>query len=383
MRSRFTRRLTLAVSLPMVVLVAAVGCRQGGEVSVETSSPSMVATSTSLPTTSSSTSTSTSVPSTVAPSTSTAAPSSTSAPAGFDPYTGAEPAISAGGEVSDEWVETPDGRRRHFRLYVPSTFGAARPAPLLIALHGGLGSSEQFATNSGFDELAEANGFIVVYPDGVGASPARPALQTWNGGYCCGPAARQGVDDVAFVRFLIDLLEERLDLDADRIFATGHSNGAIMAYRLACELSDRIVAIGVQAGSLGIDDCQPADPVSVFHVHGLADTNHPIDGGVGSGVSGVEFRSARTAVTTLAAVNGCDDEPLVETIPSNSDVAVSTWLNCDSDVGVRLVTVEGASHAWMGHAAVSEAAAALVGGPYADFDSSRAIWSFLAAHPRR
>lgn len=284
--------------------------------------------------------------------------------------------------VSDEWVEVPDGVRRHFRLYVPTTLREGEAAPLLIALHGGLGTSEQFAVNSGFDELAEANGFIVVYPDGIRAVPDRPGLQTWNGGYCCGPAVRQDVDDVGYVRFLIELLDERFNIDATRTFAAGHSNGAIMAYRLACELSDRIVAIGVQAGSLGIDDCRPKESVSVLHIHGLADTNHPIDGGKGTGVSGVEFRSARVAVRTLAELDGCDVETLLDPGESRPDLEVSTWSNCAAGAVVRLIAVKGASHAWMGHRATSQGAAALLGEPYEGFDSSRAIWSFLIQHPR-
>lgn len=310
------------------------------------------------------------------------APPSTTISAEFDPYATTQPATSAVGKVSEEWVEAPDGRRRHFRLYVPTTLRAGEVAPLLIALHGGLGTSEQFAANSGFDELAEANGFIVVYPDGIRAAPDRPGLQTWNGGYCCGPAARQDVDDVGYVRFLIDLVEERFDVDAARIFAAGHSNGAIMAYRLACELSDRIVAIGVQAGSLGIDDCRPKEALSVLHIHGLADTNHPIDGGVGTGVSGVKFRSARVAVRTFSELADCDGDPRSDVVPSKPDLEVSTWSKCAFGAVVRLITVEGASHAWMGHPAASEGAAALVGEPYEGFDSSRAIWSFLIQHPR-
>jgi len=311
----------------------------------------------------------------------TAIPSTTLL-AEFDLYATVKPAVSAMGVVRDEWIDTPDRRRRHFRLYVPTSLREGEAAPLLIALHGGLGTSDQFAANSAFDELAEANAFIVVYPDGIRAVPDRPGLQTWNGGYCCGPAARQDVDDVGFVRFLIDLLSERFMIDETRVFAAGHSNGAIMAYRLACELSDRIVAIGVQAGSLGIDDCRPSESVSVLHIHGLSDTNHPIDGGVGTGVSGVDFRSARVAVRTLAELDGCDSEPLIDLVASKPDLGVSTWSNCAYGAVVRLITVEGASHAWMGHPAASEGAAALVGEPYEGFDSSRAIWSFLFQHPR-
>lgn len=347
--------------LALILFAAVSGCAQGGRPIGDSSTTTASTMSIAPPTTS---------------------PPATTTPIDFDPYATAKPATSAVGTVSDEWVETPDGRRRHFRLYVPRSLPEGEAAPLLIALHGGLGSSDQFAVNSGLDGLAEANRFVVVYPDGIRAVPDRPGLQTWNGGYCCGPAVRQNVDDVGYVRLLIELLEARFELDSERIFAVGHSNGAIMAYRLACELSDRIVAIGVQAGSLGIDACQPVKPVSLLHLHGLADSNHPLDGGLGTGVSGVAFRSGRAAVETIATVDGCDGEPVIEVTLSNPDVEVSTWKNCRSGAEVRLVTVEGASHAWMGHAASSDAAAALVGEPYADFDASRAIWSFLDQHPR-
>jgi poly(3-hydroxybutyrate) depolymerase len=120
----------------------------------------------------------------------------------------------------------------------------------------------------------------------------------------------------------------------------------------------------------------------VLHLHGLADTNHPIDGGTGTGVSGVEFRSSREAVRILAASNGCGSEPLVERVPTNPDIEVTTWSNCGSGATVRLMTVAGASHAWMGHPAASAAGAALVGEPYPGLDASRTMWSFLAAHPR-
>lgn len=315
---------------------------------------------------------------------SSSSPSTTVMSAEYDPYDNANPATAAVGTVTDEWVDTPDGRRRHFRLFVPSGVAVrGENVPLLVALHGGLGSSEQFAANSGFDELAESNGFIVVYPDGIRAIPERPGLQTWNGGYCCGPAADRNVDDVAYVRFLLDLLATRFDVDTGRVFAAGHSNGAIMAYRLACELSDRIVAIGVQAGSLGIDDCRPMEPVSVLHIHGLADTNHPIDGGRGTGVSGVEFRSGRDAVKAMSVKFDCSVYPIERTMTSNDDVENLLWSGCEKGSRIELVTVAGASHAWMGHRAATSGSAALVGEPYMDFDASRAIWSFLDQHSRR
>ena len=300
----------------------------------------------------------------------------------YDPYAGTLAGVPAIGSVTDGTLRTADGRTRRYRLYVPSSLAAGESAPLLVALHGGLGSSAQFAANSGFDELAEANGFIVVYPDGIGARPDGSGPQTWNGGYCCGPAVRQDVDDVGYIRQLLDTLATDLSVDPARVFAAGHSNGAILAYRLACELSDRIVGIGVQAGSLGVDACTPSQPVSVVHLHGTADTNTPIDGGKGSGVAGVEFRPARAAVEALAAADGCTSEPRSSTDPANPDLTVTTWSGCGSGTEVRYVVVDGATHAWMGHPPASAAAAAYVGEPYPNLDASRAIWSFLAAHPR-
>jgi polyhydroxybutyrate depolymerase len=193
---------------------------------------------------------------------------------------------------------------------------------------------------------------------------------------------RQDVDDVGFIRQLLDTLPADLPIDPARVFAAGHSNGAILSYRLACELSDRIVGIGVQAGSLGVDQCTPSQPVSVIHFHGTADTNHPIDGGKGSGVAGVEFRPARAAVEALAAADGCNGEPRSSTDPANLDLAVTTWSGCGDGAVVRYVVVDGATHAWMGHPASSAQGTSLVGEPYPNLDASRAIWSFLAAHPR-
>jgi polyhydroxybutyrate depolymerase len=284
--------------------------------------------------------------------------------------------------VIDATLQTPDRRTRRYHLYVPASIPAGERVPLLVALHGGLGSSAQFAANSGFDELAEANGFVVVYPDGIGAGADERGLQTFNGGYCCGPAMAAGVDDVGFVRQLIDTVSADFPIDATRVFAAGHSNGGILAYRLACELSDRIVAIGVQAASLGVDECRPSRPVSVIHLHGTADTNHPIDGGVGSGVSGTDFRPARDALATLAATDGCDALPDATVDVSNPDVTYIDWVGCDAGTAVRFVVVDGASHAWMGRPATSPAATALAGEPYLDLDASSVIWSFLAAHGR-
>ena len=103
-------------------------------------------------------------------------------PVAYDPYAGTNEGVTPTGTKSEGTLTTADGRTRHYRTYVPSSLPGT-PVPLLIALHGGLGTSAQFEANSGFDNLAESNGFVVVYPDGIGNNTDGSGYQTWNGGY--------------------------------------------------------------------------------------------------------------------------------------------------------------------------------------------------------
>jgi polyhydroxybutyrate depolymerase len=299
-----------------------------------------------------------------------------------DWITSARPAVTPRAPTVDGSLRTPDGRVRTYHLYVPSTVeesADAAPVPLLVALHGGTGSGRQFERTSGFDGLAESNRFVVVYPDGIGVDPDGTRLRTWNGGACCGPAARLDVDDVGFVEMLIDAVEAQQPIDPDRVFAAGHSNGGILAYRLACELSDRIAAIGVQSASLEIDDCAPSHAVSVLHIHGDADQNLPIIGGRGpASIAGVSFHPPREGFRKLATEDGCAPAPTPATRPdpSHPDLMVTTWKECDAGAQVAFVTVSGAPHQWMGH---PSPAPGVVGEPYQGLDSSRLIWGFLDA----
>ena len=297
-------------------------------------------------------------------------------------YAGTRPAVAPQGATSVKTIRTADGLLRSYRIFVPS--GDVRAAPLVVALHGGLGSGVQFSQNSGLDGLATSNGFIVVYPEGVGRLPdGSGGAQTWNGGNCCGPAAKQGIDDVRFVRRVISDVAREYRIDRNRVYAVGHSNGGIMALRLACEASDVFAAVGVQSASLGMTRCAPSRPVAVMQIHGTADTNVPITGGIGAGISGVDFDPPRKAARTFAALDGCRARAVEMIGDVNSDLVLQRWISCRQGSSVVFLTVQSAGHAWMGHAATSPLAEELVGPPYMRLDSTRALWSFLAAHPRR
>ena len=300
----------------------------------------------------------------------------------FDPYIGVTAAADAIGTRSERSLVTPDGRTRRYRIYVPSVLPSGTSIPLVIALHGGLGTASQFEANSGLNGFAESNRFIAVYPDGVGNQPDGSGYQTWNGGYCCGPAAAQSIDDIAFIRNVVTDLRNSLPVNSLKVYALGHSNGGILSYRIACEMSDVVAAIGVQAGSNLVTDCRPALPVSVFHLHGTSDTNVPINGGRGSGLSATAFVSARSAVDAMATINGCKVASPRSLVASNSDVTALSWTNCTSNSEVRFVRVKDATHAWMGHAAQSAGSASYVGDPYPNLDATRAILSFVLSKSR-
>ncbi|HEY5625090.1 MAG TPA: PHB depolymerase family esterase, partial [Dehalococcoidia bacterium] len=193
---------------------------------------------------------------------------------------------------------TIGGRQRTWLLYVPSTLPGS-PAPLVIGLHGGFGSGEQFERTARFNEQAEDGGFLAAYPDGTGGFP------TWNGGRCCGYAVRENVVDVGFIEAMVDAISAEYSVDSARVYATGHSNGAIMALRLACE-SDRFRAVGAVAGSLEVSQCNPPHPVSTLLIHGDADESHPLEGGQGpQSVSDVDFTSVADSMAVLAPAMGC------------------------------------------------------------------------------
>jgi len=371
------------VAASVVLVGSMAACTSSGDTGAQPvstgASDTVVTTVVTSETVASATSSSVAPPTTTVPST-TSTPAVTTGPAALDAIV-VNRAVEPTSRSTDDVLQTADGRDRTYHVYVPSTVTTSGPpVPLLIALHGGTGWGHQFELNSGFDGLAEANGFIVVYPDGIGVGADGTAFRTWNGGGCCGPAVKQQVDDVGFVRQLIARLETTYAVDPARVFATGHSNGGILAYRLACELSDEIVAIGVQSSALEVPACTPDHPVSVFHIHGSADQNLPIGGGVGpNGISGVDFNPPIDGATAVAAADRCPATPAVGTDTTNPDLTVTSWSPCAGNIQVVFVEVAGATHAWMGH---TVGGSGKVGPPYDRLDSSLAIWNFLAAHPR-
>jgi polyhydroxybutyrate depolymerase len=252
------------------------------------------------------------------------------------------------------------GVARSYRLYVPDAPG---PMPLVVALHGGLGSGDQLADTTQFEPLAEREHFAVVFPDGVGA--------TWNAGTCCGNAVTRKVDDVGFLVALVDEIARRVSIDRTKVFAVGHSNGAMMAFRLGCEAANVFAAVVAVAGSLEIDRCTPTRPVALLAIHGDADRNHPIDGGVGDrSISNVPYRSMAISLVMWTTAMGCADPSTTVT----GAITTTIWTRCPG-VATKYVVIAGADHPWPGSA--DRRANALQGVPTTALDATAVAWGFL------
>ena len=249
-----------------------------------------------------------------------------------------------------------DGLTRDYLVVTPPDVADRDSLPLLIALHGRTGTIADAETISGYDAMAIDPGAVLVYPQGYEGS--------WNAGSCCAPASTEGVDDVGFLRALIDQMEADYPIDPNRVFVAGGSNGGEMAERAACELADRIAAIADVAGTLLVD-CHPSQPVSVVAIHGMADVYIPIDGGITVDPSCQDAPCPAFADTMerWRQIDGCAGDP---TVTEDQFTIETAWAVCDAGTAVDFIAVKGKGHDW-----------------YTSNPDDRAVtWEFFMNHPR-
>ena len=260
-----------------------------------------------------------------------------------------------------------DGRSRTFLLYVPT--GVSSPAPLVVMLHGGFGSGAQAEKSYHWDEQADQDHFAVAYPDGLD--------KAWNtGGGCCGIPAADGVDDVAFLTQMVADIQGRLPIDGQRIYATGISNGGIMAYTLACH-STIFAAIGPDSAT-ELGSCPSPAPLSVIHIHGTADQNIPYNGGTGSGIAHIDGPPVPQVNAGWRQIDSCP-APQINT----AGVVTTSIAYCPDGRAVELITVAGAGHQWPGSVPDPITQRLLhIDPPSTALDATSTIWQFFAAHPK-
>ncbi len=272
-----------------------------------------------------------------------------------------------------------DGRERSYNVHVPPGYHAATPMPVVLAFHGATSNARLMEAFCGLSATADREGFLAVYPNGTGNLAN---VLTWNGGDCCGYARNNNVDDVAFVRALLDDLTSAATIDPARIYAAGMSNGAQMAYRVAAEMADRIVAVAGVAGPLGLQTVKPARPVSVLHFHGTLDQFAPYQGGVGTrSVYGACFQSVEQTIRAWTLANGCPDKPKVEFFADKVGDGTAIWRKTYgpglAGAEVVLVVVEGGGHTWPGRPPLP----AQLGVSTMNIDANEWIWEFFKKTP--
>ena len=238
-------------------------------------------------------------------------------------------------------------------------------------LHGYGSSGEQHAESLGLPALSDEEEFVLAYPDGLVDSQGR---RFWNATNACCDFDGRGVDDVAYVTYLIDDLSSRMLIDSKRVYVVGHSNGGFLAHRLACDLAPRIAAVVSIAGAGWKDPsrCAPSEPVSVLQIHGDADPIIRLGGGRVFDKSDREYPGIDETMKAWAARLGCDPTlhpvgaPLdFDDLVAGPETTEAHFTSCRGGVDVALWTVHGGDHL-----------------PHPTHAGLQAVWAWLDAHPK-
>jgi polyhydroxybutyrate depolymerase len=240
---------------------------------------------------------------------------------------------------------------RSFFLNVPASYTPGTPTPLLLAFHSRTTTGREIMTSSQILSWAAAMNIIVVAVNGA----VHEGSSSWNAGRCCTDATTNEENDVLLASTIIDYLNSQATIDSSRVWAMGHSNGGMMAYRLACDLSEKITAIAVVTGAFVDDTCNPAKQVSLIHLHGDLDPTVPYNGG-----GKLDTPDIYHSVLDYTKANTCNGT----TEASITDDEQRYLWNCSDGVQVELVNYMAQSHAWV------------------DGYTER-ILRFLIAHPRK
>jgi polyhydroxybutyrate depolymerase len=263
------------------------------------------------------------------------------------------------------------GETRRYRVHVPVGYAASRPTPMVLSLHGGGGNMDYQADDRYYGLIAksESAGFIAVFPNGYSRLPSG-RFATWNAGICCGKARDENVDDVGFIREVVKQMKGRLNVDPDRIFANGMSNGGMMSYRLACEMPETFRAVAAVAGTDGTKSCNPAKPVSILHIHAKDDDRVLYNGGAGTPSQQMaDFVSVPDTVAKWVRLNGCSTTPV--RVLERPGATCDAYTGCRGGTEVKLCVTESGGHSWPGGVTVR------TGEPGSTaIDATDLIWEF-------
>jgi polyhydroxybutyrate depolymerase len=284
-----------------------------------------------------------------------------------------------GSDVKNRATLHVGGMFRTYVVHLPVAYTPGHAYPLVLAFHGRGTTASWMARRTHLNSVADEHHFLVVYPVGY--------KKQWGDGRGTTPSERDGVDDVAFIATLIEALRTQLNIDAQRIYATGISNGGFFSFRLGCLLADKIAAIAPVAATLpaSLTAAPPAArPVPLLLIHGTKDRRVPANGGV-LHASGHILSTAESAAF-WARRNGCSvSTPITENLETRANDG--TWVQhtrypgCEPEASVELYTIVNGGHAWPG--GFPYLPTMIIGKTSRNFDASAAIWDFFEAHPMR
>jgi polyhydroxybutyrate depolymerase len=266
------------------------------------------------------------------------------------------------------------GKDRTYLVHVPKGLDPKAPAPVVIVYHGAGMTARIMRALTGLDAVADKHRFVVAYPDGTGVVP------TWNSGGI--PFVVNKADDVAFTRDLLADLTTVATVDPKRVYAAGFSNGGMMTYKLANELSETFAAVCAVGGTMTYDEPTPKRPVPVLHFHGTEDVFVPITGAAGKNAKG-SFKSVEATAKAWAKADGCDATPTESDLPDadpgdGCKVKRKVYGGGTGGAEVVVYTVEGGGHNWFGRPSLG----GLTGRSTTDVDVNARMWEFFQKHAR-
>jgi polyhydroxybutyrate depolymerase len=287
---------------------------------------------------------------------------------------------SAANAGSEHTLEV-GGRQRTYWLHLPTPLPKGK-LPVVLVFHGGTGTGKGLEKLTKFSQLADREGFIAVYPDGIG--------KNWNDGRVgdFSVPLKEKIDDVGFITALLDALAKQHAIDPKRIYATGISNGGIFSHYLGARLSSRIAAIAPIVGGMAdpfYREFKPAEPVAVLILQGTADPMVPYDGGWITNKKRGKIIGTDETIKLWIKHNGCERKPEVADLPDKDPddgctVKRYTYGKGKNGTEVVLFRIEGGGHTWPG--GLQYAPKKLVGVVCRDIDANAVIWDFFKKHPK-
>ncbi len=274
---------------------------------------------------------------------------------------------------TDSFTMTGGGAEHDVQVYVPTDFDPSSPLPLVLNWHGLGGDGRGQARFSGYEALAESEGFIVVHPTGVPASG--DTRNSWELPQFDSPAR----DDVAFANELLDEMVVSYCIDESRVYSTGMSNGGFFTSVLVCEMADRLAAAASVAGLTHADDCSPSRAVPFIAFHGTADAVVPFDGTQSNSVlggGGFFEQVMPDEFAEFAADMGCAVEPTVS--PYAREVTAYSYEDCDQDVPLVFYEIADGGHTWPSTPLAARSAS--LGYTTTEIDATADAWAFFEQH---